>query len=113
MCLLRYAVLRHKSSSMEEHIDLVAGVLDIRRVKTPAGWRSPTLNSVCKRVLTQLRDKARPINATEPDHFVFPWHGREQKRDPRRAITSWRSAWRSIRNKAARDDEGEVIYPRL
>ena len=94
-------------------VDLVAGVLDIRRSKTPAGWRSPTLNSVCRQTLAQLRDKARLINATEPDHFVFPWHGREQKIDPTRAITSWRSAWRSIRNKAARDDEGEMIYPGL
>lgn len=28
-------------------------------------------------------------------------------------MTSWRSAWRSILNKAARNDEGEVIYPGL
>ena len=27
---------------------------------------------------------------------MFPWHGREQKIDPTRPITSWRSAWRSI-----------------
>ena len=88
-------------------------MLDIRRSKTPAGWRSPTLNSVCRKTLAQLQDKARLINPTEPDHSVFPWHGREQKIDPSRAITSWRSAWRSIRNKAARDDEGGVIYPGL
>jgi integrase len=94
-------------------VDLVAGVLDIRRSKTPAGWRSPTLNSICRQTLSQLREKARLINATEPEHFVFPWHGREQKIDPTRAITSWRSAWRSIRNNAARDDEGKVIYPGL
>jgi integrase len=94
-------------------VDLVAGVLNIRRSKTPAGWRSPTLNSVCRQTLAQLRDKTRLVNATEPDHFVFPWHGREQKIDPTRPITSWRSAWRSIRNKAARNDEGEVIYSGL
>ena len=70
-------------------------------------------HSVCRKTLAQVRDKAQLINATEPEHFVFPWHGREQKIDPTRAITSWRSAWRSIRNKAARDDEGEVIYPGL
>ena len=94
-------------------VDLVTGVLDIRRSKTPAGWRSPTLNSVCRQTLAQLREKARVINATEPDHFVFPWHGREQKIDPTRAITSWRSAWRSIRHKASMNDEGAVIYPGL
>ena len=94
-------------------VDLVTGLLDIRRSKTPAGWRSPTLNSVCRQTLAQLRVKARLINATEPDHFVFPWHGREQKIDPTRAITSWRSAWRSIRHKASMNDEGQVIYPGL
>jgi integrase len=94
-------------------VDLVVGVLDIRRSKTPAGWRSPTLNSVCRQTLAQLRDKARLVNATEPDHFVFPWHGRAQKIDPTRAITSWRSAWRSIRHKAARGEDGEVLYPGL
>ena len=36
------------------------------------------------------------IGATDPEHYAFPWHGREQKIDPTRPITSWRSAWRSI-----------------
>jgi len=30
-----------------------------------------------------------------------------------RAFTSWRSAWRSIRHKAARSEDGELIYPEL
>jgi integrase len=77
-------------------VDFTAGVLDIRRSKTPAGWRSPTLNTVCRETLAQLYAKARVINATDPEHYVFPWHGREQKIDPTRPITSWRSAWRSI-----------------
>lgn len=94
-------------------VDFDAGVLDIRRSKTPAGWRSPTLNSVCSETLSQLHDKARLINATDPDHYVFPWHGRQQKIDPTRPITSWRSAWRSIRKKAARSEQGDVIYPNL
>lgn len=94
-------------------VDFVASVLEIRRSKTPAGWRSPTLNTVCRDTLAQLHAKAVLINATEPDHYVFPWHGRGQKIDPTKPITSWRSAWRSIRHKAARNDEGEVIYPGL
>jgi integrase len=44
---------------------------------------------------------------------VFPWHGRQQKIDPTRPMTLWRSAWRSIRCKAARDDAGETLYPAL
>ena len=31
------------------------------------------------------------------DHYMFPWHGREKKIDPTRAMTSWPTAWRSLR----------------
>jgi integrase len=96
-----------------ENIDLTAGVLEIRRSKTPAGWRNPTLNDACKQALANLYAKASLIGATNPEHHAFPWHGREQKIDPTRPITSWRTAWRSILHKAARNDEGEVIYPGL
>lgn len=96
-----------------KHVDLVANLLDIRRSKTRAGWRTPTLNEVCKTALANLYRKAQEIKAAEPEHFVLPWHGRNQKIDPTRPITSWRSAWRSIRRKAACNDEGEVIYPNL
>ena len=90
-----------------ENIDLTAGVLEIRRSKTPAGWRNPTLNDVCKQALVNLYAKACLIGAANPEHHAFPWHGREQKIDPTRPITSWRTAWRSILYKAARNDEGE------
>lgn len=96
-----------------QHVDLSAGVIDIRRSKTAAGWRTPTLNEVCKRALASLYSKAKLIGAAEPEHYLFPWHGREQKIDPTRPITSWRSAWRSILYKAARNDEDEIIYPGL
>ena len=96
-----------------QHVDLSTGIIDIRRSKTAAGWRTPTLNEACKKTLANLYAKAQLIGAADPEHFVFPWHGREQKIDPSRPITSWRSAWRSILKKAARNDAGEVIYPGL
>lgn len=96
-----------------QHVDLSAGVIDIRRSKTAAGWRTPTLNEVCKRALASLYAKAKLIGAADPEHYLFPWHGRQQKIDPMRPITSWRSAWRSILYMAARNDEDEVIYPGL
>ena len=96
-----------------QNVDLSAGILDIRRSKTAAGWRTPTLNEVCKRALASLYTKAKLIQAGDPEHYLFPWHGREQKIDPSRPTTSWRSAWRFILYKAARNDEGEVIYPGL
>jgi integrase len=96
-----------------QHVDLSAGIIDIRRSKTAAGWRTPTLNDVCKKALASLYAKAQLLEAADPEHFVFPWHGREQKIDASRPMTSWRSAWRSILYKAARNDEGEVIYAGL
>ena len=79
-----------------KHIDFVNGLIDIKRSKTPAGWRTPTLNETCKAALAELRVKSEIINAVDPEHFVFPWHGREQQIDPNKPITSWRTAWRSI-----------------
>ena len=37
---------------------------------------------------------------TQSTHFVFPWHGRNKQLDPARAMTLWRSAWRSLRKAA-------------
>jgi integrase len=82
-------------------------LLHVRRSKTPAGWRSPTLNATCLSALQYLHDQASALGYTEPPHFVFPWHGRDQKIDPTRGMTSWRTAWRSIRKAAGL---GEVRF---
>jgi integrase len=87
-------------------------VLDIRHSKTPAGWRAPTLNSICKEALHALRAKAFVINNAQADHFLFPSQ-KKGKIDATRPAKGWRSAWRSIRHKAARDNEDQVIYPNL
>jgi len=85
-------------------IDTATRVLHIRRSKTPAGWRSPTLNATCLHVLQELRERAAQLGFTEPDHFVFPWHGRAKRLDPTRPLTSWRTAWRLIRKAAGLSD---------
>lgn len=79
-----------------QHIDFIANTVQITRSKTKAGHRTPSLNSVCKEALRNLQQKAELIRATKPEHYMFPWHGREQRIDPTKPITSWRSAWRSI-----------------
>lgn len=83
-----------------QDIDLRNRLLHVRRSKTPAGWRSPTLNATCLDVLQRLHDDAARLGFTEPDHFVFAWHGRGRKLDPTRGMTSWRSAWRAMRKGA-------------
>jgi integrase len=67
-------------------VDLRAGLLDIRRSKTPGGWRTPTLNTICSETLAGLYENARVAGTGEPDHQVFP--------------TGWRSAGRSILKEA-------------
>jgi integrase len=51
-------------------------------------------------VVRYLQDQAAQLSLAEPDYFVFPWHGRNKKLDPTRAMTSWRTAWRNIRKAA-------------
>jgi len=81
-------------------VDFGAGLLDIRRSKTPGGWRTPTLNAVCTEALTGLYETARLANATDPEHYVFPWQGGTGTIDPTRPMAGWRSAWRSILKEA-------------
>lgn len=83
-----------------KNIDFAAGLFDIRRSKTPGGWRTPTLNAVCSEVLAGLYDAARLVNAAEPEHYVFPWQGGTGTIDATRPMAGWRSAWRSILKEA-------------
>src|SRR3954468_13176486 len=62
-------------------IDFTRQLLHVRRSKTPAGWRSPTLNPTCLQVLQELHERAAKFGFTEPTHFVFPWHGRNKQID--------------------------------
>jgi len=94
-------------------VDFGAGVLEIRHSKTPAGWRSPTLNEICRQALVALHSKAVKAGFAAPDHYVFPSHKGGRKIDATTPMRGWRSAWRSIRFKAARNDDDEVIYPNL
>ncbi|HUE81478.1 MAG TPA: tyrosine-type recombinase/integrase, partial [Pyrinomonadaceae bacterium] len=77
-------------------IDFVSSTLDIRHSKTPAGWRSPSLNEVSKAALLELHAAAKDTTGALSEHFVFPAGGT----DPTRPMKSWRTAWRSLRTAA-------------
>jgi hypothetical protein len=47
-----------------------------------------------------LHGRAAALGFTDPEHFLFLWHGRDKKLDPTRPMTSWSSAWRSLRKAA-------------
>jgi integrase len=83
-----------------QDVDWSGPLLHVRRSKTPAGWRSPTLNETSVTVLRRLHEQAARLGFVQPDHFIFPWHGRDKRLDPRKPMTSWRTAWRSIRKAA-------------
>lgn len=96
-----------------QDINFTANTIEITRSKTLAGHRKPSLNEVCRQALANLNAKATLASAANSEHYVFPSHKGGRKIDATRPITSWRSAWRSLRHKAARNDEGEVIYPAI
>ena len=83
-----------------KHVSFDARRLSIRRSKTPAGWRDPSLNETCLEALRELHGRAAQLGFGEGDHFLFPWHGQHRKLDPTRPMTSWRTAWRSLRKAA-------------
>ena len=99
--LAAYCGLRSCEIKLQwKDVDFAAALLEIRRSKTPGGWRTPTLNAVCTEVLAGLFEAARLINATDPEHYVFPWQGGTGAVDPTRPMAGWRSAWRSILKEA-------------
>ena len=80
-----------------KHLNLEQGRVSVRRSKTPAGWRDPSLNEACLRALKELRSQANRLGIAEPEHFLFPRQGRSHDIDPTRSMESWRTAWRSVR----------------
>jgi integrase len=86
-----------------KHVDWDNARIQIRRSKTPAGWRDPSLNDACTRALRELHSHAKVVGFADTQHYLFPWHGRDKKIDPSRPMTTWRSAWRSLRKAAGLD----------
>jgi len=86
-----------------KHVDFDHAKIQVRRSKTPAGWRDPSLNDACLRGLRELWTRAEELGFTKPDHFLFAWQGRAHQLDPTRPMEAWRTAWRSIRHAAGLD----------
>ena len=84
-----------------KHVDWDSARIQIRRSKTPAGWRDPSLNAACACALKELHVRAKTVGFDHAEHYLFPWHGRDKRIDPSRPMTTWRSAWRSLRKAAA------------
>jgi integrase len=94
-------------------IDLFSRTLTIRRSKTAAGERVVPLTDVAASALARLRRRAECFGSVEQGHYVFagftPKFTFSGKKvvgysvtgwDPTRHVGSWRSAWRSLTEKA-------------
>lgn len=83
--------------------------LSIQRSKTQAGFRDPSLNSICLEALTALYERAKVLDMVAPDHYVFPYHPRGRFRknkwpvDPTRPMTKYARQWNAIRKEAGLD----------
>jgi len=63
-----------------QDIDLRNRLLHVRRSKTPAGWRSPTLNATCLDVLQRLHDVRRGSGSQSPITSCSPGTGAARAR---------------------------------
>jgi len=50
--------------------------------------------------LGELHGRVERLGFNLPEHFLFPWHGPHKHLDLTRPMSSWRSAWRSVRTAA-------------
>lgn len=96
-------------------VDLENRRIHIRRkaTKTNAGQRLIELNAVATAAVTKLYSRAQSLGATEPTHYLLPadLSRHTQKPDPLKGKrgfdvnlhqASWRTAWRNLREAAAR-----------
>jgi integrase len=82
-------------------VDLFSRTMMIRRSKTQAGHRTIPLNADALTALGRLRKQADALGFGAPEHFVFPACER-QRFDPTRPQKTWRTAWRSLIDEAAK-----------
>jgi len=78
-------------------IDTAGRKIMIGRTKTKGGVRTVILTNEALKSVLKLIDRALSLNATKPDHFLFPFLPRKEKvYDPTKPVGSWRKAWRKL-----------------
>ena len=82
-------------------IDLENRKIAIRRSKNASGIRTVTLTNDALKALLVLVDRAAKLNATNPEHYLFPYRDKKgHGYDPTRPTKGWRTAWRKLTVKA-------------
>jgi len=79
-------------------IDFIEKSLAIRRSKTRAGELVIPLNANAYNAILRLREQAQMLFGPDlpRDWYVFPSAEGYSKPDPRKPMSGWRSAWRSL-----------------
>lgn len=79
-------------------VDLLDRNLVIRRSKTRAGERVIPLNASSYNAIIRLRERAKGSFGSDlqADWYVFPSAEGYSKPDPKKPMSGWRSAWRSL-----------------
>jgi integrase len=85
-------------------------MLTVRRSKTEAGERVIPLNSDAMATILELYKRAQAVGATDLNHYVFP-ACENDRIDPLRPQTTWRTAWRKLTRAVQCPACGEVQNP--
>jgi integrase len=76
-------------------VNLIDRMLTVRRSKTEAGERVIPLNNEAMSAILELYKRAQTVGATDLNYYVFP-ACENDKIDPARPQTTWRTAWRKL-----------------
>jgi integrase len=88
-------------------------LVTVRRSKTEAGARVIPLNDVAWSAFAAMKKRDDSLRTYAPEHYIF--HREWPLIDPKRPMSNWRTAWRSLRAAAAKGDPemGIDAMPRL
>jgi integrase len=79
------------------NIDVDARKITIRRSKLASSERTVILTNDAYKAILRLIDRAEQLNATAPDHYLFPYKIRRGiGHDPSRPMKGCRTAWRKL-----------------
>ena len=75
-------------------------LVTVRRSKTEAGTRVIPLNDLAWSAFAAMKQRADSLGTYAPEHYVF--HREWPAIDPKHPMSGWRTAWRSLREAAAK-----------
>ena len=95
-----------------QDLDPVNRIVTVRRSKTEAGTRAIPLNDEAWSAIAAMKQHADALGTYAPENYVFHrvWPSIEGTQSMGRG--GWRSAWRSLRKAAAKEDK-EKGYPEM